>query len=810
MPAGQRSEVILASSPQGAGSGAAVVWENESLTISLERTGDDVHRLHYGIGELAWETVLIGGREFSIPHLGKESNVPAKGEPYLPTVCRSLIIPDEMEMKARVLSAEYTDYDNVLIAPSKGPIPRTIDPEKVPFEFGDVYGIDEWYPASAVDLGEPYILRDYRGQVVILSPVQYNPVRRILRVYTEVTVEVYPEGQGGANTIHRSATPVSIVGEFQEIYHSQFMNFGRDRYTPVSEQGNMLVITYDSFADEMAPFVAWKNMKGIPTEMVNLTEVGSTATAIKNYIKSYYDTNGLTFVLLVGDHQQVPSYVIWGYAASDPTYSYTAGTDHYPDLFVGRFSAQNATELTTQIERTINYERYPQAGGSWYGKGTGIASDQGPGDDGEYDYQHMRNIRSDLTGFTYASVDELYDGSQGGGDAPGYPSISMVANAVNQGRSIINYVGHGWSQGWGTTGFDNTAVNALTNNNMLPFIWSVACDNGSFKDNVACFGEAWLRSMNGTAPAGAIGAFMSSISQYWNEPMDGQDEMNDILVEAYLNNIKRTFGGLSFNGCMHMNDHYGSSGWDMTDTWHIFGDPSVEVRTDTPAAMTVAHDPEITEGATSWLVQVPGVADALCALSRDGVLLGFAYTDDNGDAIIDLAEPVPAGSDLALVVTGFNLMPYEATVPVVPETGAIFLDEAGPEFNVLSGTWSSASHANAYDGSVRFAMPGAGEKKAGWRMDQTISPGTYDVYVWKFEHEYQHFAASNAHYRVYHAGGVSGWILVDQSSPGSAWIPLGTFSFDASSMQGVLLTNLADGAVIADAVKLVPVTGSGN
>ena len=56
--------------------------------------------------------------------------------------------------------------------------------------------------------------------------------------------------------------------------------------------------------------------------------------------------------------------------------------------------------------------------------------------------------------------------------------------------------------------------------------------------------------------------------------MEGQDAINDILSEAYVNNIKRTFGGITMNGCMEMNDAYGLAGVEMTDTWTIFGDPS--------------------------------------------------------------------------------------------------------------------------------------------------------------------------------------------------------------------------------------------
>jgi hypothetical protein len=438
----------------------------------------------------------------------------------------------------------------------------------------------------------------------------------------------------------------------------------------------MLIITYDSFWSEMLPFVEWKNMKGIPTEMINVSIIGNDANNIKNYIETYYNTNGLTFVLLVGDAAQVTTIEnyygnpLYEWGASDPSYSYILGNDHYPDLFVGRFSAQNVGQVETQVERSIEYEKYPQIGADWYHKGTGIASDQGPGDDGEFDDEHMDNIRDDLLAYTYTLVDRIYDP---------WGTSSQVSNAVNNGRSIINYCGHGGPTSWSTTGFDNYDVNALINDNMLPFIWSVACSNGAFDDYTTCFGEAWLRVTHNGEPTGAIAAFMSSVGQYWDEPMDAQDEMVDILVESYRHNKKHTFGGLSFNGCMHMNDEYGSWGWDMTDTWHVFGDPSVEVRTDTPSSMTVTHDSEILEGASSFEATVSGLKNALCAISRDYILLGYGYTDNTGYTLIQFDEPITGDGDLDLVVTAYNKIPYITTITVV--SGSMFIrgdaDESG-------------------------------------------------------------------------------------------------------------------------------------
>lgn len=115
--------------------------------------------------------------------------------------------------------------------------------------------------------------------------------------------------------------------------------------------------------------------------------------------------------------------------------------------------------------------------------------------------------------------------------------------------------------------------------------------------------------------------------------MEGQDEMDDILVESYPTNIKRTFGGLSMNGCYKMNESYGTDGNDMTDTWTIFGDPSVMVRTDMPQEITATHDSQVFIGATSFTVSSP-VEGALVALSVDSQFVASGFIT-NGTVTLD-------------------------------------------------------------------------------------------------------------------------------------------------------------------------------
>ena len=195
-------------------------------------------------------------------------------------------------------------------------------------------------------------------------------------------------------------------------------------YTPVGDYGKLLVICYGPFMESMKPYVNWKNAIGYPTKLIDVATIGSTASAIKNYITGYYNTNGLAFVLLVGDGPQIPTNQgadVGG--PSDNAYGYLVGNDHYADVFVGRFSAENVAQVQTQVSRTMTYEKTPQfITDDWYKTVLGIGSDQGPGDDNELDYEHVRNQQTQLLAYTYSVNPELFDGSQGGNDAAGNPT----------------------------------------------------------------------------------------------------------------------------------------------------------------------------------------------------------------------------------------------------------------------------------------------------------------------------------------------------------------------------------------------------
>ena len=609
------------------------------------------------------EAQTPNGIEYIIDLEGGSSILDA-GAPDLDHFTTSIVIPDQGTTSIEVVSSSYRDYENVMVAPSKGNLSRSVIPSEVEYVYNDSYNQDSFYPGTLAELRAPYILRDLRGQAVVIYPLQYNPQTNTLRVYSDIEVKVTTAGTDGENALYRSESKRSLSREYNNIYEDLFLNYANDsRFDYIVDEGNMLIISYGDFMDEMQPLVDWKNRKGIPTEMVNVSSIGSSSSAIESFVDNYYYENGLTYLLLVGDIAQIPTPIVNG-AASDPSYGFISGNDSFAEVIVGRFSANNPSELLTQIERTLSYEQSPSYT-EHFNSALGIASNQGPGYGGYSDDEFNDFLWNTLLeDYTYENFNGIYDPSG---------SVSDAVNLINSGVGVINYTGHAGPTGWGNGApLGVNDVNGLVNAGKLPFVFTVGCNPGEFNNYGECFTEAWLRATDEEGnPTGAIAHLGSTISQSWEPPMHGQWGMNAILTESYEEHISRSFGGIVVNGCMHMNEAQGASGINETNHWTTFGDPSVIIRTDEPSNISPVHDDVILIGQTEFVVDA-GVNEGLVALSSANELIASNYIQD-GVAVLSLDGMEMIPGTLNLVISSFNTYSYETEINVISPDGAYLI-----------------------------------------------------------------------------------------------------------------------------------------
>jgi hypothetical protein len=208
--------------------------------------------------------------------------------------------------------------------------------------------------------------------------------------------------------------------------------------------------------------------------------------------------------------------------------------------------------------------------------------------------------------------------------------------------------------------FTSAVADSLTNGNKLFFLTAVACESGQF--NKDCFAEHIMKNPGG----GAIAVWLSSIMQPWYPPYYGQDYFNDLLRGGFIysgmsplkgiNTMegKTTFGSLCFNACilMYMEDTSNDAKATM-ESWIVFGDASLQVRTAEPALITLSNTRVMRNVLFTTRVTANSlpVRNAMVSLYQNGQTSSM-LTDGNGN--VTISHGFTSGQ-VKLVVTGFNL-----------------------------------------------------------------------------------------------------------------------------------------------------------
>nr|MBA2423077.1 T9SS type A sorting domain-containing protein [Chitinophagales bacterium] len=170
-----------------------------------------------------------------------------------------------------------------------------------------------------------------------------------------------------------------------------------------------------------------------------------------------------------------------------------------------------------------------------------------------------------------------------------------------------------------------------------------------------------------------------------------------------------------------MNDDYGNSGEDMTDTWVCFGDPSVFVRTLTPQEMVVSHNPSIVIGTSEFTITCDA-ENLVAALTSNGSIISTAVV--SGGMANFSFDPLISADTLTLTITGYNKVPYIAAIPAIATTGPYVV---GTSFTIidLSGNNNGQADYNE-DVTIDAALQNLGVSMA---SDVNATIATTDPFI---------------------------------------------------------------------------------
>ena len=658
--------------------------------------------------KLNFTDVATKGGDFTLLSIMGFSRSFEIGEPNLPRINKILSVPFGAELDVQVVSYEVEEYSltdlgitNPLM-PVQPSLSKSDDPETVPFEINDaIYRQSGWYQ---LPLAEGQILGTMRSLhlgLVSISPIEYNPSENTIRVYNNIEVRVNFIGGDYA-----------LTEEMQNKYYSPFFEPAYNRVINYSsmqmaDKGDLVtypvryvIISDRMFEAQLQPFIEWKTKKGFNVEVYYTDVIGSTTSAIQTFLENLYLNSNPpsdpapSFILFCGDDQQIPATDMGSHISDLPFCEYSTPSDNFPEVYYGRFSAQNTTQMQPQIDKTLEYEQYLMPDPSYLGEVTliaGVDASHAPTyGNGQINYgtNYYFNAAHGITSNTW-----LYPASDGAG------ASDAIIQEVQDGIGLMNYTAHCGHDSQSDPNFNTTDIAGLSNIHKYGLGIGNCCEANTFGSDYStpCFGEAWMQKENG----GGIGYIGGSNSTYWDEdywwgvgngPIVGAGPTyEETGIGAYdgafhdhgeddsLHYI--TNGALIFAGNMAVTEAGSSRIAYYWQIYHLMGDPSVMTYLGVPLVNTYSLPSTLLITDNSMTVDAdPG---SYIGVSRDGVLHGSGYVDESGTVTFDF-EPFTIPGEIDVVITCQNRQPVIATLMVIAPDGPYVIYDSH-DINDISG-----------------------------------------------------------------------------------------------------------------------------
>lgn len=611
---------------------------DDGITVAYMFTGNVPSACNAGDGGCVWRIEGFGLRD-------------APGGYATPFRVDAFAVPEGCTAVVETVDSAFVDYD-CRLAPARRIPEKGTAAEGVVKEGGQNASQGGFYPrkvAVAAWRGSVYRGREICN--VVVNPVQYDAAANKARAYSKITYKVRFVPKAGARAMAGAPATKPVILPADNMLGNITMNGASAKAGDMAVKAtgaaagddtrDYLIISVDKYAEAVDRFAEWKELLGFRVHKV--LKGSWNSDAVKAEVeKAYAENPALYYLLIVGDHDDVPGQYMEHHADDgDFSVHYTdlyygcmdGECDETPDIYRGRLSVSSPEEAATVVDKIIGYEKRPPTDAGFYERGVncadyldndnGVADDYedrryvqtaeeiraymlGQGKDVERVYSTNYEITPKYWNRNYFSFGEpipedmlkpafAWDGNEGD-----------IRRAINSGVFYVLHRDHGLVDCWENPYFSVKHVDMLQNGDLLPVVFCVNCDNGAFQAD--CLAERFLRKQGGGAVA-VIAASDISYSGYndalacglfdaiWPEPglrpkfpgvnsLGGETpaptyELGQILDQAQVR-VSETFG--SPDPSVSSNEKNDSFCRIVTkEIYHCFGDPSMQICTEMPA-----------------------------------------------------------------------------------------------------------------------------------------------------------------------------------------------------------------------------------
>ena len=478
---------------------------------------------------------------------------------------------------------------------------------------------------------------------------------------------------------------------------------------------DLLIISTEKYQDVIQPLINHKNRLGITTILRTTNEIYDSCAGrdspekIKFFIKEMKENSSITYVLFIGDIEDIPSrythiyfdepfdyptpdewvfpsdfyyadlynkngsFSSWDTNQNDifAEFHWNGKNDDFdltPDIYIGRLACTNEEQVRTCINKIIYYEENKIWSKNWFSNLVLIAGDGIPYDEeniieSEYLQEQIIDI---MDGFipncVWASNGRLNNAYN-------------INDAIEEGAGFVFFNGHGFHDLWGTYlpnsnilvppgCYRTDHINELSNLEQLPIVISDACYHLQYDKYPNCFGWSFVANPNGGSIA-FIGGSDTDLAYAGTR-----------IVEKGIEKFDLKFCTLYQQGVTHLGDLWGQAlidyqpGLDdLVDIItilenHLFGDPSLQIA-ESHSLPPLQPDPPI--GINEGKIRVDYNFTAVTT-DPDGDELYYLF-DFGDESISEWIGPISSGIECVVTHSWTKKGSYEIKVKAKDSTG---------------------------------------------------------------------------------------------------------------------------------------------
>nr|NQU94419.1 hypothetical protein [Bacteroidota bacterium] len=170
-------------------------WGEPGYSIVKQNQSDI--EVNYSIREFSVYESEIDGENYHNIILSGNMLPNDEGAPDLPGTSRYIAVPQGATARLVINDYRMEVIKDVDMAPAPR-IPLDTDDSPLHYEKNqDIFSTDAFYPTNPIQISEQTVIRGVNAVILGITPFQYNPVTKELRVYTDVQVDIVFDGGNG-------------------------------------------------------------------------------------------------------------------------------------------------------------------------------------------------------------------------------------------------------------------------------------------------------------------------------------------------------------------------------------------------------------------------------------------------------------------------------------------------------------------------------------------------------------------------------------------------------------------------------------